>query len=409
MVDGGSPFALWREMLMTKPSRKCGWLLAIVLSPACSDASRSDETPRETDDAGQLFPILPADCDVLPPSTSMGVGPIVKLADLSKRIRAVGDTVYLHRVDGIYAVNVPEGTPSLFVPDPMGTLSTGATVPLPFRDFWIDETSFIGAVSGVLFSAPATGGSATRLPGYNPPSPSEVGDGFYARAGDNVYRTTFLSPSGYGIERHSLSGGMPSEFVRFSARNLQKIIAGGNSIYYVDRADGDAESAESIFAAALDTGTSSAVARGLRFPTLLGFDRDLYLTDTSTPAGQVFRLRADHELEKLTTPYNVIVPMEISFTTLRGIGYFTAVAAYHLPDDRRVERRDVVMQVRPDSSTVEVVRCLPNPATSPTTPRERMTTQVIDLTAGDSAVYLARSIRDDRNDTWEDQILEVAR
>jgi hypothetical protein len=280
---------------------------------------------------------------------------------------------------------------------------------VPFRDFWIDETSFIGAVSGVLFSAPATGGSATRLPGYNPPSPSEVGDGFYARAGDNVYRTTFLLPSGYGIERHSLSGGMPSEFVRFTAQNPQRVIVGGDSIFYIDRAEGDGESAAAIFAAALDTGASSAITRGLRFPTLLGFNGDLYLADTSTAAGQVFRLRADHELEKLTTPYNVILPVEISFTTLRGIGYFTAVAAYDLPDDRRVETRDVVMQVRPDSSTVELVRCLPNPATSPTTPRERMTTQVIDLTAGDTAVYLARTIRDDRNGTWEDQVLEVAR
>ena len=66
------------------------------------------------------------------------------------------------------------------------------------------------------------------------------------------------------------------------------------------------------------------------------------------------------------------------------------------------------MRIRPDSDTAEMVLCLPNSSAGPAIPTP-VSSYVIDLTAGDSALYLARALVDPSNDTWEDQIFEVAR
>ena len=389
---------------------KWGGVVAVVVSTACSDVATPNEMPIDAGDAGRTpFPPLPADCDLMPPSASMGVGPS-EFARPGARIRAVGDTVYLLRTRGVHAVKVPGGTPALAVPYPIATLPDGTERVLGFRDFWIDESTLFGVFSGAFYRAATMGGSATLLPGHSAPSPSAENRAFYVREGETVYRTTFFPPAAYGIERYSLSGGMPSELLRFNAPIVRRPVVGDGWLYYVDRAEGEAEGTASIFALSLDTGASTAIARGFQSPSLLGFDGNLYVTDSPSAAGfgQLFRIRADHRLEKLTTPYNVILPLEISFAGFKGSGYFTAGAYYHHPDNRRGDSRDVVMRIRPDSDTVEMVRCLPNSSAGPPVPTP-VSSFVIDLTAGDSALYLARALVDPSNDTWEDQILEVAR
>jgi hypothetical protein len=149
-------------------------------------------------------------------------------------------------------VKVPGGTPALSVPYPVAALPDGTERVLPFRDFWIDESALFGAVSGAFYRAATTGGSATLLPGHSAPSPGAENHGFYVRAGETVYRATFFPPAAYGIERYSLSGGTPSELLRFNAPNVRRPVVGEGSLYYVDRAEGDAQGTASIFALSLD-------------------------------------------------------------------------------------------------------------------------------------------------------------
>lgn len=149
-------------------------------------------------------------------------------------------------------MKVPGGTPALSVPYPVAALPDGTERVLPFRDFWIDESALFGAVSGAFYRAATTGGSATLLPGHSAPSPGAENHGFYVRAGETVYRATFFPPAAYGIERYSLSGGTPSELLRFNAPNVRRPVVGEGSLYYVDRAEGDAQGTASIFALSLD-------------------------------------------------------------------------------------------------------------------------------------------------------------
>jgi hypothetical protein len=377
---------------------------------ACSDGVPPDSPPVDTPaDAGpRAFPMLPAECDVLPPHISTGAIPVAESGGpKAKRIRVVGDTVYFAQTTGIHSVKVPGGAPVLAIPYPKVSPPQGGEVSLKYGDFWILDDTFIAAVEDSLYGAPLAGGTPTPLPGYAPASTSDVSGSFYARAGDNIYRTRIFASSVEGIERLPLSGAMRVEFLRFNDWDRGPLVAGADSIYYADSGERDSDSKRSIFAAPLDGSASLRLAENLSLPRLIGFDGDLYVSDRSTLNGQLFRIRSDRTIEKVSTPYYIAMSLEGGFATLHGVAYFIASAEYRLPDDRRSAIRDVVMRVHPDSAVAEVVQCLPAPPLHPTTPMQSVSASVIDLAAGDSALYVARSISDSRNRTVQNQIFEV--
>jgi hypothetical protein len=390
-------------------ARMYGSALVIAMSSACS-ASPSDELTPPTQDAGGAdFPILPANCSDLSAGTSTGIGPSTELAHLGRRIRAAGKSVYYHRAFAIHAIDVPGGTGAPLVVYPEDNDSgSGVTRQLRFRDFWVDGTSILGAVAGALYSAPSSGGKATLMPGYVAPSwQTAIEDqGYYARHGETVFRTSQTGPSISVIERLSVTGGPASMFVQLRGGEQRAIAIGDGRLYFTDRAEGDEGAKASIFATPLDAAAPVVVARGLENPRLLGFNgNELYLADDSRFLGQLWRLRADGTLVKLSMPEFAVMPGisdTARFTTFGAGSYVRARALYRLPGDAGTTLRDVVLRIQPDSEVVEVAQCFANPAPDP--PSSDVSIMTIDLAAGDSALYFARAFLDTNKKTWDERI-----
>jgi hypothetical protein len=183
-------------------------------------------------------------------------------------------------------------------------------------------------------------------------------------------------------------------------------VIGGQSLYFLDREEGDDEGIASIFATPLDASAPVPVARHLKSPRLLGIlDGSLYFDDASSLRA-LFRTRSDSSIEKVAMPSYVMLSIGVAstrFATVGGAGYLSGTALYRLPNDAGTSLRDVVLRLRPDSDKVEVAHCFPDWTVN----RDKFVS-LIDLAASDSQLYLARSIRDLTNDTWEDEILELA-
>jgi hypothetical protein len=388
--------------------------LVVLLSAACS-GEPSNQGPVVTDagDAGiAALPLLPLECDKAPTATSTGAGSLVDLAHAENRIRVSGSTIYYHRSGGIHAIQVPGGTGSLLVPYPPKAGSGDPTTPSPFDDFWADDKSIMGAVGGALYTAPLSGGAPELLPGYEagPPSPWEYGEtSYYARSAQSVYRSTRVGESTAAIERLALAGGPRSTFVPLRAPEHGPIVVGGQSLYFVDREEGDDDKTASIFATPLDASAPVPVARHLRDPRILGFvDGRLYFDDASRAEGQLWRMR-DSTIEKVTTPGNVafsVVVDETRFAAVGGVGYVTARALYRLPNGAGTTLRDVVLRTRSDDTTAEIAHCFPD-WTADAAGADRFMF-FIDLAANESRLYFALSLVDRTSGTWEDEIVELA-
>jgi len=344
-------------------------------------------------------------------ATSTGAGSLPELAHFGNRIRASGSTIYYHRRGGIHAIQVPGGTGALHVPYPSlaGGADAGARLS-PFEDFWIDDKSVLGTARGALYAAPLSGGPAELLPGYGAesPSPWEEEGCHYARTLEYVYRACRIGQSAAVIERLPLSGGPKSAFVSLHGSRPSPLVIGGQSLYFVDREEGDDENTASIFATPLDASAPVPVARHLPRPSLHGFlDGHLYFVDASIARGQLWRLRSDSSVEKVTVPDNAAfssLPDETRFASVGGVGYVTARALYRLPSDAGTTLRDVVFRIRTDNAGAEVAHCLPNRIDT----TARVHADFIDLVASDSRLYYAFSLVDHAKSTWEDQILELA-
>jgi hypothetical protein len=385
----------------------------VVLSAACS-SEPSNEPPVLTDagDAGDReLPLLPPDCDKAPMATSTGAGALAALAHFENRIRVSGSTIYYHRRGGIHAIQVPGGTGTLLVPYP--SLAAGgdaATRLSPFDDFWVEDKSVIGAASGALYGAPLSGGSAELLPGYvaGLSSPWEEDGCHYARGLEHVYRGCRIGESDAAVERLPLSGGPKSTFISLHGSRPSPLVIGGQSLYFVDREEGDDEDTASIFATPLDASAPVPVARHLRRPILHGFlDGHLYFVDESASRAQLWRIRSDSSVEKVNLPDNAVFSPLVEgtrFAGVGGVGYVTAVALYRLPNDAGTTLRDVVLRIRSDTVTAEVAHCFP----AWTDVAARVHADFIDLAASDSRLYYAFSLVDHAKSTWEDQILELA-
>jgi hypothetical protein len=390
-------------------ARAYGTALAIAMSSACSASPSDEPTPPTPDAGGGDFPVLPANCSDLTGGTSTGIGPSTALAHRGHRIRAAGKTVYYHRAAAIHTIDVPGGTGAPLVLNPDSNDSDGGVArELRFRDFWLDGTSILGAVAGALYNAPLSGGKATLLPGYVAPSYNAAVEdqGYYARHGDTVFRTSQTGPSNYVIERLSVTGGPVSMFVQLRGDEQGAIVIGDGRLYFTDRAEGDEGSNTSIFATPLDAAAPVVVARNLGNLRLLGFHgNELYLADNSHPHGQLWRMRPDGTLVKLSMPETAGlsgIPDGTRFASFGANSYVTARVLYRLPGDAGTTLRDVVLRIRPDSEIVDVAQCLANPTPDPQPYDVSIVT--IDLAAGDSAVYYARAFLDTNNKSWDERI-----
>jgi hypothetical protein len=282
-----------------------------------------------------------------------------------------------------------------------------------FADFWVDDTSVIGAAAGALYAAPSSGGPAELLPGYEAGTLSawEQSEAcHYARSLEYVYRACRVGESAAAIDRFPLSGGPKSTFVSLHTSQPSPLAIGSQSLYFVDREEGDDDQTASIFATPLDASAPVPVpvARHLRRPTLQGFlDGSLYFVDASTPRGQLWRMRADSSLENVTIPGNAgfyAFDDPTRFATVGGVGYVTAAALYRQPNDAGTTLRDVVLRIRSDSATAEVAHCFPDW----TGGALDVSAHFVDFAAGDTRLYYAFSLVDHGKSAWEDQILVLA-
>ena len=398
-----------------------GAALFMMLFAACASES-SIQAPVATDagDAGDRdVPLLPPECDKAPPATSTGAGPLLELAHFEHRIRASGNTIYYHRAGGIHAIQVPGGTGNLLVPYPLKARGADAATRLSsFDDFWVDAKSVIGADKGALYTAPSAGGTAELLPGYDSDSssPWEGGEiSHYARSREHVYRIARVGESSAAIERLPLAGGPRSTFVSLHGSFYHRgsrpgpIVIGGQSLYFLDREEGDEEGTASIFATPLDASAPVPVARHLRYPRLLGMvDGILYFADQLIGRGQLWRLGPDSSLEKVTLPGNVGFSVSDDgnrFVSVNGVGYVNVYAHYRLPNDAGTTLRDAVVRIRSDNTTAEIAHCFPDWTGG--APRDEKVMFFVDLAASDSRLYFALSLQDRTNGTWDDQILDL--
>ena len=399
---------------MNHTVRTYGAALVIAMSCGCSDPP-DFPPPNPTPDAGgKEYPLLPADCDDMTSVTSSVSGSSVQLAHFYHRIRAADRTVFYHRErDGLHNIEVPGGTSALLAPYPDVLDVGGAPKQLPmFRDFWISGTSILGAVGGALYDVASSSKAATLRTGYTAPSyVSAVEDrGYYARQDDTVFRTVRLATTGYAIERLPVASGPASVFLQLRGEHDGPIVAGGNVLYFIDRAEGDQGDAASIFATPLDAAAPTLVVGGLRDPGLLGMhDGALYFRDDSSTYGQLWRVRPDHAPEKLTMPGHAVLPIDaddLRFASFGGAAYVTAHALYRLPGDAGTSLRDIVLRLRSGSDASDVSQCLPDVPSNGASPDDFAVGNV-DMTAGDSALYLSRFFLNTKAKSWDERITEL--
>jgi hypothetical protein len=379
-------------------------LLALACSSSPSPAVASP--PIDAGDSGSSdYPLLPHDCDEPLPVLSTGSG----LRAL-KRIRVLDGVVYFPHDDGIYATKISGGSPALVMSYPsIESRPDAARGRTWFSDFWIDHEVIVGALGGALFTAPLTGGPPTLVPGYGLPSAEELyaDSESYVRAGPYIYATSQLSTGGRGIQRHALSAGPPSDFVRFNDpyKRIQFLVASGESIHYVDNAE-PGSSRSAIFVTNLHDAMPMVVPAELRAPAIVGFDANLYVLEGGH---ELWRLAGDGTWTKLKLPsYAAVRPVpETRYASIGGTSYFSGAAIYRLPDDLRTGRRDVILRVGAGSDTVEIARCLPEASIDPTTPRADLSTEILDLAVDSDALYVVSSTLDAQKKYWKDHILQV--
>jgi len=275
----------------------------------------------------------------------------------------LGSTAYFLREGDVYGVDVPGGTPQLLVSAPQQAPSAIDDEHVFFDGLWVDDDTIFAAHRGVLYRAPRHGGEATVVAGTLPPI-----EGDWAarpvRAGGFLYNLV----NGQGLYRVPWGGGERTLVQEVDGLVFWDLAGGTTALYRHE----ENETTET-WALPYDGGEPELVSDAPRH-VLLGAEDEPFVL-ANGPENDPIRLiygpwvvshgyRGDEPRPSAPAlPLGHSVGSTLSRSTLLARHedslYFVATAIFTLPDDRREERRAVLMRLSPDLSALQPVRCIP--------------------------------------------------